>query len=149
MEDVEVTYQRWMDDHGKTSAGIEFDETDALCYKYPELSLDPKEEALMEEQERKIKSKKKNQTETIVLERGNLNTMGMGLEINTNSSGSTVPDEFRSSHVSFEFEPLNCVFGGWRPKSNSIGYKCLTIIQHESTIGGFRWYWQVPKCLFR
>ena len=86
MEDVEVTYQRWMDDHGKTSAGIEFDETDALCYKYPELSLDPKEEALMEEQERKIKSKKKNQTETIVLESGNLNTTGMGLGINTNSS---------------------------------------------------------------
>ena len=88
MEDVEVTYQRWMDDHGKTSAGIEFDETDALCYKYPELSLDPKEEALMEEHERKKKSKKKkkNQTETIVLESGNLNTMGMDLEINTNSS---------------------------------------------------------------
>ena len=88
IEDDEVMYEPWMDNHGKTPEGIEFDETDALCYKHPELWLDPKEKALMEEQERKKKSKKKkkNQSETMVVESGNLNTMGMGLDLHTNSS---------------------------------------------------------------
>lgn len=41
IEDVEVEYEPWMTDDGNKPEGIEFDETDALCYQHPEIWLDP------------------------------------------------------------------------------------------------------------
>lgn len=75
VEDVEVPYESWMTNDGKTPKGIEFDETDALCYKHPELWLDPTQDMVMEEQERKKKSKKKKKETTVVMESGNVNHM--------------------------------------------------------------------------
>lgn len=43
VEDEVVEYEPWMDNYGKEPAGIEFEETDAICKKHPELWLDPEE----------------------------------------------------------------------------------------------------------
>lgn len=43
VEDEVVEYEPWMDNYGKEPAGIEFEETDAVCKKHPELWLDPEE----------------------------------------------------------------------------------------------------------
>jgi transcription initiation factor TFIID subunit 7 len=43
VEDEVVEYEPWMDNYGKEPKGIEFDETDAICKKHPELWLDPEE----------------------------------------------------------------------------------------------------------
>jgi transcription initiation factor TFIID subunit 7 len=42
VEDI-VDYEPWMDDHGRSPFGIEFDDKHVLCTKHPELWLDPKE----------------------------------------------------------------------------------------------------------
>lgn len=77
IEDEEVPYESWMTNDGKTPQGIEFDETDALCYKHPELWLNA-EDFIIEEQERKKKSKKKKNKHgetTEIMESGSLNIM--------------------------------------------------------------------------
>ena len=75
IEDVEVPYEPWMTNDGKTPEGIQFDETDALCYKHPELWLHPSETVFFEEQERKKSKKKKNRTTVSVMEVGNVGDM--------------------------------------------------------------------------
>ncbi len=43
IEDEVVEYEPWMDNYGREPKGIEFDETDAVCKKHPEVWLDPEE----------------------------------------------------------------------------------------------------------